>query len=185
MRFSAYLSNRKKGFKGRFGPFYVSNDTTVFMEGNMGRKIAHQFAKLIKNYPKIRLIIMGKCPGSDDDEEMFKAARQLRALGIDIHLSSNALIESGATDFFISGVSRTMETGAKIGVHSWCEGRKEATDYPVGHEEHEIYIKYYSDMLANDMLGEELNFFIINAATSAGMHFMTADELNYFEILTD
>jgi len=63
--------------------------------------------------------------------------------------------------------------------------RKEATEYPVGHEEHEIYIQYYSDMLGNDKLGVELNFFIINAATSDGMHFMTADELNYFRVLTD
>jgi len=78
-----------------------------------------------------------------------------------------------------------METGAKIGVHSWNSGRKEATDYPVGHKEHDLYIQYYSDMFCDGTLGEELNFFIINAAISDGMHFMTADELNYFGILTD
>jgi len=181
----SFSTRCKKGHKDRFGPFYVSNETTVFMEGNMGRRVNKQFARLIKNYPDIRLIIMGQCPGSDDDEELFKAARQIRSLGINIHLPPNAVIESGASDLFFSGLKRTMETGAKIGVHSWNSGRKEATDYPVGHKEHELYIQYYSDMFCNDILGEELNFFIINAATSDGMHFMTADELNYFGILTD
>jgi len=36
------------------------------------------------------------------------------------------------------------------------------------------------ETIAFDIMGEELNFFIVNAATSDGMHFMTADELNYF-----
>jgi hypothetical protein len=39
---------RNKGFKDRFGYIFVCNDTTVFMQGNIGRRIARQFAKLIK-----------------------------------------------------------------------------------------------------------------------------------------
>jgi hypothetical protein len=114
----SFSSRFKIDHKDRFGPFYVASDTTVLMEGNMGSGIHKQFKKLIKNYPEISLIIMGQCPGSDDDEELFKAARKIRALGINIHLPSDAVIESGASDLFFSGVSRTMEAGAKIGVTS-------------------------------------------------------------------
>lgn len=179
------LRKGKKAHKDRIGPFHVINDTTVFLDGNMGRKISKQFKKLIRNCPDINLIVMGECPGSDDDEKLFKAARKIRTLGIDTHLPSNAVIESGASDLFFAGVRRTMEAGAKIGVHSWNCGRKEATDFPPGHKEHDLYIQYYSDMFNDDTLGKELNSFIINAAASDSMHFMTADELKYFGILTD
>ena len=174
----------KKGYEARFGPFHVVNDTTVFVNGDMSSRVDNQFKRLIKKYPNIKYIEMGECPGSRDDEEMFKAARKIRALGINIHLPTNAVIESGASDLFLAGVKRTMEPGAKIGVHRWSAGTKEATDYAVGHEEHQIYISYYSDMLGDAILGEELNYFIINAAPSDGMHFMTAQELEYFGVIT-
>ena len=68
----------KKGYMDRYGPFYVSNDTTVVMNGDMGSRIDQHFEKLVDNYPNIKLIIMEDCPGSRNDEEMFKAAINLK-----------------------------------------------------------------------------------------------------------
>ena len=77
---SLFLLQCKKGYQDRFGPFYVSNDSTVVLNGDMGSRVDNQLDKLLDNYPNISLIIMEDCPGSRNDEELFKAAQQRWAL---------------------------------------------------------------------------------------------------------
>ena len=126
---------------------------------------------------------MGKCPGSRDDEELFKAARMIYNQSIHIHLPPNAKIESGAVDFFLAGTTRTMDEGAKIGVHAWSDGNTSATEYPVGHEEHEIYIDYYASIGYSQQEAENLYYFIINTAGPNNIHYMTAEEIEVSSIL--
>ena len=175
----------KKGYMDRFGPFYVSNDTTVVMNGDMGSRIDEQFEKLIENYPNIKLIIMEDCPGSRNDEELFKAALNLKDHAINTHLPPTGKIQSGAVDFFIAGTVRTMETGAKIGVHSWSDGNNEATDYPVNHQEHKPYIDFYKNIGLSEQDAEALYFFIINAASADNIHWVTDQEIIDYNILTN
>ena len=44
------FSNCKKGYQNRFGPFYILNDTTIVMNGDMGSRIDNQFDRLIAKY---------------------------------------------------------------------------------------------------------------------------------------
>ena len=169
----------------RFGPFYVSNDSTVIMNGDMGSRIDQQFEKLITNYPDISLIIMEDCPGSRNDEEMFKAALNLKDHNINTHLSTNGKIQSGAVDFFLAGTFRTMESGAKIGVHAWSDGSNEATDYPTNHSQHQPYINFYKSIGFSQQAAEDLYFFIINAASADNMHWMTQQEITDYNMLTN
>ena len=175
----------KKGYMDRYGPFYVSNDTTVVMDGDMGSRIDQQFEKLIENYPNIRLIIMEDCPGSRNDEEMFKAALNLKDHAINTHLPPSGKIQSGAVDFFLAGTIRTMETGAKIGVHAWSDGSSEATDYHTEHVEHKPYIDFYKSIGFSDQEAEDLYFFIINAASANNIHWVTQQEIIDYNMLTN
>ena len=175
----------KKGYSDRYGPFYVSNDTTVIMDGDMGSRVDQQFEKLIENYPNIKLIIMEDCPGSRNDEEMFKAAISLKNLSINTHLPLNGKIQSGAVDFFLAGTKRTKEEEAKIGVHSWSDGKNKATDYPIGHSEHLLYIEFYTNIGYTQNEAEDLYYFIINSASPNNIHWMTDQEIIDYKITTN
>lgn len=177
------IGSCKKGYEARFGPFYILDDTTVVVNGDMGSRVDNQLERLLNKYPGISYAIMEKCPGSRDDEELFKAARMLYNQDVHIHLPPNAKIESGAVDLFLAGTTRTMDEGAKIGVHAWSDGNTSATAYPVGHEEHEIYIDYYASIGYSQQEAENLYYFIINAAGPNNIHYMTAEEILAFGIL--
>ena len=107
------IGSCKKGYEARFGPFYILDDTTVVVNGDMGSRVDNQLERLLNKYPGISYAIMEKCPGSRDDEELFKAARMLYNQDVHIHLPPNAKIESGAVDLFLAGTTRTMDEGAK------------------------------------------------------------------------
>lgn len=176
------FSNCKKGYMDRYGPFYVLNDTTVVMNGDMGSRIKVQFDKLIDKYPNIKLIKMEQCPGSRDDETMFEAAIKLKQLNINTHLSENAQIESGAVDFYLAGSKRTREPGSKIGVHAWSDGSSSATDFPIEHNEHQIYIDFYKNIGRTQQEAESLYFFIINAAAPEDIYWMSESDILNFNI---
>ena len=148
----------------------------------MGSRIDNQFDRLIAKYPNIKLMIMEDCPGSRNDEQMFKAAVQLHGLSINTHLPSNGNIQSGAVDLFLSGNKRTLEQGAKIGVHAWSDGSSSATDYPTNHSEHEVYINFYKAIGRSQQEAENLYFFIINAAAPEDIHWMSNQEIDQFNI---
>ena len=176
------FSNCKKGYQDRFGPFYILNDSTIVINGDMGSRVDNQFEKLISKYPDIKLMIMEDCPGSRNDEQMFKAALKLNSLSINTHLPSTGKIQSGAVDLYLSGNKRTMETGAKIGVHAWSDGRNSATDYTNNDPEHQIYIDFYHAIGFPQQEAENLYFFIINAAEPEDIHWMTNQEIIDYKI---
>ena len=177
------LACNKEGNSFKYGPFSIQNDTTALINGDMGNRIEKQFNNLMEDYPNIKLLNFGKCPGSKNDEVMMDAAKTLRNSGISTHLPANAVIESGAVDLFLSGKNRTRETGSKIGVHSWSAGNKAATDYAVGHEEHELYINFYVFCGYSQEEAEELYHFIINAAGPDDMHYMTEEEIDEYSFI--
>ncbi len=179
-----FLIHCKKGYQDRFGPFYVLNDSIVYMNGDMGSRVDDQFEKLIESFPNIGKIVMEDCPGSRNDEEMFKAALKLHSLNINTHLPNYAKIQSGAVDFYLSGVVRTLDDGAKIGVHSWSDGTNSATDYPEGHNEHEIYLDFYESIGFSTQEAEDFYFFTINAASPSGIHWMTEQEIMDYNFVT-
>jgi len=172
----------KNGGTDSYGPFSVQNDTVVFMNGDMGNRIDIEFENLIEDYPDINLVIFGNCPGSRNDESMMDAAIMLRNNGIDTHLPTTSIIESGAVDFYLAGNTRTRESGSKIGVHAWSDGNNSATDYPVGHIEHQLYIDHYIFCGYTEEESEALYYFIINAAPPDGMYYMTEEEIEEYKI---
>lgn len=50
----------------------------------MGRRVDNQFERLLNNYPNIRYVVMEKCLGSRNDDELFKAARMLHDQSVNV-----------------------------------------------------------------------------------------------------
>ncbi len=167
-----------------YGIFSSQDDETVIIEGLIDSDIPDYWDNYITAYPNTNRMIMGDCPGSVDDEANWAAAKMIRDHGLTIHLPSEAIIASGAVDLYLSGTSRTRDVGSQIGVHAWSDGAgNEATDYPVGHEEHEGAINYYVDMGFSQEDAESFYYFTINAASADDIHWMSDEEIEEYKLL--
>jgi len=167
-----------------FGLFSFQEDETVLIEGIIDSDIVQYWDNYIAAYPNTNRIIMGDCPGSTDDIANWDAARKIRNQNVTIHLPTDAVIASGAVDLFLSGTTRTREAGSKIGVHAWANGNgDEATDFPVGDEEHQGAIDYYIDMSFSQEDAEAFYYFTINAAAAEDIHWMTDEEIEQYKLL--
>ena len=154
----------------------------LLMQGTINSSTPTQLASVLNAYPGITTIVMLYCPGSSDDEANLPMARAVRARGINTHLTSSSDIASGCVDFFLAGSRRSMDRGAKIGVHSWYDDddRKSAAQYPRDSPEHDLNRKSIEDMLASDAF----YWFTINAAPANSMYYMSEQEITHYQLLT-
>ncbi len=173
-----------------FGIFTVqSNDTTVEMNGDIGDNTLTNFNALLAAFPNINLINIKEVPGSANDDVNLMVSAKVNQEGISTHLTDNGLIASGGVDFFLAGTTRTKGTNTMIGVHSWGgqDGNGNtltATDFPVGHANHLVYIDYYVSIGFTQQDAEAFYYFTINAASANSIHYMTEEQITQFKILT-
>ncbi len=169
----------------KFGIFSVEeNGTSVIAEGTIGSQTLDHFNTLLENYPDIDLIKMTDMPGSNDDATNVLLGRAVYNQALSIHIEDNGEIASGAVDLFLAGRERTKGANTKIGVHSWGDGNSEATDFPEDSSEHDLYINYYKDIGLSDEDARTFYFFTINAAPAADIHWMTEEEIETYNVLT-
>jgi len=168
-----------------FGIFSSQDSSVAIMNGTIGSNTPEHWDNFIAENPSITKIIMKNCPGSEDDTANLQAARKIRNRAVEIHLPADAEIASGAVDLFLAGITRTREAGSKIGVHSWSDGSSDATEFPVGSEEHQPYIDYYVEMGFTQAEAEAFYYFTINAAPAADIHWMTDAEIEEYKLLKE
>jgi hypothetical protein len=175
----------KSCFQSKYGVFKVKNDSTATMNGTISSRTDNQFKKLMENHPNIKWIELGDCPGSKDDETNLKLSKEIHDRGISTRVLSDSEIASGAVDLFLAGNKREIESGAKIGVHSWGGGSVAAKDLPKGHENHVLYIDYYVSVGFTQQQAEEFYYFTINAAPANSIHWMTDSEIELYNMATN
>jgi pimeloyl-ACP methyl ester carboxylesterase len=158
-----------------------SSDTT-YMNGVIGSDTLDVMQEFLTKYPQIKTIVMQNVPGSMDDDVNLKASLEIRNRGIATHIPADGMVASGGTDMFLAGAKRTIDEGARLGVHSWSDNSgKVALDYPRDHEEHVKYLDYY------DVMGIPADFYwyTLEAAPADSIHWMTAEEIAQYNILKD
>lgn len=163
----------------------LEGDTTIEMNGIIGSSSLNHFNTLYSTFPNINTVNIKQCDGSEDDETNLLLSKRVHDLNINIHLLDNGSIASGGVDFFLAGIQRTKGTNTQIGVHSWSDGNgTEATDFPVGHANHLLYINYYVSVGFTQQQAEDFYYFTINAAPANGIHWMTDQEIETYGVLT-
>ena len=163
--------------------FRVDGDK-LYMTGLISHLTPDQLKKIIDENPGIKTIVLEHIGGSLDDDSNFPMGKYVREKGLNTYLKSDSKVSSGGTDFFLSGVNRTMEEGAYIGVHSW-EGNNgvsmvEAKDIPKEDPQHRANAEYVDYMLGS----EDFYWYTIYAAPADGMHRMTKDEILKYKVAT-
>lgn len=75
-----------------------------------------------------------------------------------------------------------LSANTQVGVHTWSDGRQDATDFPRDSEAHQFFIQYYLDIGMSQQQAEDFYFFTIHAALADDIHWMTREELLRHEI---
>lgn len=160
--------------------FKVDGDQAI-MTGAIDAKTPKRVEALIRDYPNVHTIVLKDVEGSVDDEANLEAARLLRQHGFKTHVPADGVIASGGTDFFLAGIERSVEAGAKLGVHSWAAGNgKTGADFPRDDPQHQLYLSYYEEM----GIPSDFYWFTLEAASAEGMHWMTVEEMQRYDIET-
>lgn len=92
---------------------------TAYVNGGTDRSSYGITKRFLDDNPQITRLILQRMPGTSDADTNLRIARLIRNRGLTTHLERRSYIASGAVDLFLSGIERTMDCGAKIGVHSW------------------------------------------------------------------
>jgi len=161
--------------------------TSLHVEGEklyvmdlLNSKTFDQMKNVVEKNPQVDTLIFTAMPGSIDDETTFAMGRWLRKQKLNTHLTAKSAIASGAVDLFLSGVERTMEEGAQLGVHSWSDGSKEAADYPRNSQEHDLNKSYIVDM----GVPADFYWFTIYEAPADKISWMTEADITKYNIIT-
>lgn len=134
--------------------------------------------KLIRENPQVTTLVLKAMPGTKDADINLIIARRIRKAGLNTHLEADSYIASGAVDLFLAGATRTMECGARIGVHSWAMAiyEPEPGKYDRRKSRQENFLR--------DM-GIDPAFYVFtrDAAPASDIHIMSPDEINQFNLL--
>ncbi len=152
----------------------------MYLIGDFNSKSYAQVTSAIEAHTEVKTIVLTASSGSLDDETTFKLARYIRSKSLNTRLLNNSVIASGAVDLFLSGTQRTIEKGAKIGVHSWSDGSKQGKDFPRDHPDHALNANYIKDMMGTDAF----YWFTIYSAPADAIYWMTEKEINQFNLAT-
>lgn len=161
--------------------FVVQGDTAATVNGVLGKTAHKRFEKMLIEHPGVHTLILENVPGSMNDEYNMQTGRLVREKSLTTEVRSYSKVASGGVDLFCAGKKRIIENGAMLGVHSWSEGKKEATDYPKNDPAHNAQTSYFSEMLG-DSLGPIFYFYTIYAAPADSIHWMTTDEIEYYQL---
>jgi len=139
-----------------------------------------QITKFLDDNPDFDTLILKQMSGTVDADMNLRLARRIRKRGLHTHLDGNSFIASGAVDLFLAGETRTMDCGARIGVHRWSYGKGTdpvKTGFDPRQKLHESFLK--------DMgIDPEFYVFTRQAAPPASVHVLTSEEINRFGLLT-
>lgn len=154
------------------------DSTSIQLSGVLGKQMHKKLESYLKNHSEINKIVLDQIPGSINDAWNVKTCKMIHDLGIETYLNSNSVIASGGVDLFISGTKRTIETGAKIGVHSWRDGKKDGSEYPRGANEHNLFIDFFNEI----EMDTSFYWYTLSAAPGKDIHWMSDEEIERFEL---
>ena len=159
--------------------FDVSGDVAYGYGTTDDRSVA-QMSKFIRQNPDVKTLVFRDMPGTQDSRANITIARRIRRAGLNTHLEGDSMIASGAVDLFIAGNRRTMDCGARIGVHSW------GSPYGFGAQDvsWDTFAALHESFLREMGLSPGFYTFTKNAAPPQGIYWMSAADIERWGLLT-
>jgi hypothetical protein len=163
--------------------YFKEEDKTsniVYMKGIIYANTLADLKALLLKQPNIKTIVMEHVGGSIDDEVNLLASREIRKHGIATHIPADGMVASGGTDMFLAGSKRTIEAGAKLGVHSWADEEKTARQYSKTDQVHDLYLQYYREM----KIPESFYWYTLDVAPANDILWMSASDIVKYQVVT-
>lgn len=156
-------------------------DTVAYASGGTDHHSFADVRRTLDANPQIETIVLRHVPGTTHLGENTRIAQMIRARGIDTRLERNSYIASGGVDLFLAGQTRTMECGAQIGVHSWQDSNGESPRTLGFDPLEERMERFHASLDVNPAFYA----FARDAAPHSSLYFLTRDDLERFDILSD
>jgi hypothetical protein len=173
-----------RGEKAYLNTEYRINAYTT-LSGGLGTRAYNQIFDLVHQHPEVKILVEEQISGSIHDAINMQTGRLVRKARLATHIGKNSDIASGGVDLFCAGIKRTMEDGAKVGVHSWSDEKgTEAGNLSKDNPLHKDQIDYFTEMLGSP-IGEEFYFYTIYAASAGEIYQMSRVEMQSFHMLTE
>ena len=161
------------------------NGNVAEINGTLGSLAYNQILDLNRDERNVHTLLLNIIPGSINDEVNEETGRLIREAGYTTWVKSTSIVESGGVDLFVAGKKRIVESGAILGVHSWCcgENGEDAFEIPANDDQHTRPKQYIIDMLG-EPYGTNFYYFAINAAPASGIHNLTDAEIEQYRLVT-
>lgn len=161
---------------------FTINGNVAELNGTLGTRTYNQVIDLLTNNPTVKLIYLKNVPGSVNDEINMQTGLLLREFKFNTHMPADAEVSSGGVDLFTAGVERTIDVGAKVGVHSWEGDGVEGGNLPENDARHNAQINYFTQTLGAK--GRDFYFFTLKAAPADDIHIMSEEEIKKWGLRT-
>ena len=159
--------------------FDVDGSVAV-LRGLLTEAFPERLAALLRDHPQIRTLELAFVPGTIDEEATFAACRLVLEHGLATRLPPGAMVASGGTTLYRSGVRRERAGGVRVGVHSWsfrlAGMTLDGADLPRYAAEHAQSVAWYREL----GFPEALYWFQLRAAPSGELHWMSEAELRRY-----
>lgn len=160
-----------------YGPFRVLDAGRAALVDATDTRSPAAFAAMLRDHPRIALLEMIDCPGTDDDQANLALGRMIRDRGLATHVPDGGSVRSGAVELFLAGVRRSAEPSAEFAVHAWMdEDGLEPDDYAADAREHRAYLDYYRAM-GMDSAGAAAFYALTNSVPHADARWLSAAEM--------
>ena len=173
------LVQRPSAGDGRFR--IEVEDQIAYAWGSTDTESFGDVARVLQANPQIETLILRDVPGTLDMRTNSLIARMIRERGIATRLEHDSFIASGGVHLFMGGVERTLECGAKIGVHSW-KGSDGSTPRSLGFDPAEGYmVEFHADM------GVDTGFYQFSRDRSPheALYYVSAEQAERFALSTE
>jgi hypothetical protein len=160
--------------------FIIQNDT-AYVSGLLGKKAHLRLEKIIQQNPNLTTLCLENIPGSIDDDYNIKSCLMVRKHKLNTHLSSQSIIASGGVDFFLSGNKRSVEVGAKLGVHSWTDGTYNGNELTKSDSAHLLFLDLYRTL----EIDTSFYWFTLRSAHADSIHWLSWQEMILYGVIQD
>ena len=159
---------------------FEHTDGALVITGHLNNNTLEDLQETIAAHPDVHTLILLDVPGSVGDESVIDLFYWVNDRGLATHIPADGHVASGGTDLFLAGAERTIEPGARLGVHSWQQisGRTEGDDREA--PEHQTYLDLYQHV----GIPEDFYWFTLQAAPPDDMYYLTSHEIDTFNLLT-
>lgn len=158
--------------------FEVQGDT-AYGYGFTDNRSVGAVRRLVRENPDVTTLVLRNMPGTRDVVANDRVGREIRRAGLRTHLEEDSFIASGAVSLFLAGTERTMECGARIGVHAWG-----GTGFDAQGAVMDNMRGFLRDYLSDMGIDPDFYDYTRDAAGADDLHIMTPDEVREWELLT-